>query len=64
MMFLKAPFGQFATIGAVVAGLERFARRAFVCAGPILWNKLPTNMRNNGYLPQFKKQLKTFLCST
>ena len=41
--------------------LERFGRRAFACAGPTLWNKLPRNMRDNGSLGQFKKQLKTVL---
>ena len=44
--------------------LERFGRRAFACAGPTLWNKLPRNMRDNGNLVQFKKELKTFLFST
>ena len=39
--------------------LERF--RAFACAGPTLWNKLPMNMRDNGNLVQFKKQLKKIL---
>ena len=34
--------------------------RAFVCAGPTLWNKLPGNMRDNGNLVQFRKQLKHF----
>ena len=44
--------------------LERFGRRAFACAGPTLWNKLPRNMRDNGNLVHFKKELKTFLFST
>ena len=44
--------------------LERFDRRAFACAGPTLWNKLLRNMRDNGNLVQFKKELKTFLFST
>ena len=44
--------------------LERFGRRAFACAGPTLWNKLPANIRGNGNHPQFKKLLKTFLFST
>ena len=44
--------------------LECFGRRAFVCAGPTLWNKLPRNMRDNGNLVHFKKELKTFLLST
>ena len=41
--------------------LERFCRRAFACAGPTLWNKLPWNMRDNGNLAQFKKQLDIFI---
>ena len=32
--------------------LERFGRRAFACAGSTLWNKLPTNIRDNGNHPQ------------
>ena len=44
--------------------LERFGRRAFACAGPTLWNKLPRNTRDNSNITQFKKQLKTFLFST
>ena len=44
-----------------IVNLERFGRRAFACAGPTLWNKLPRNMRDNGNLAQFKKQLKIFL---
>ena len=44
--------------------LERFGRRAFACAGPTLWNKLPRNIRDNSNITQFKKQLKTFLFST
>ena len=39
-----------------IVNLERFGRRAFACAGPTLWNKLPRNMRDNGNLAQFKKQ--------
>ena len=39
---------------------KRFGRRAFACAGPILWNKFPSKMRDNGNQVQFKKQLKTF----
>ena len=38
--------------------LERFGRRAFACAGPTLWNKLPRNMRDNDNLVQFKKEFK------
>ena len=44
--------------------LERFGRRAFACAGPTLWNKLPRNIRDNRNLVQYKKELKTFLFST
>ena len=40
--------------------LECFGRRAFACAGPTLWNKLPRNIRDNSNITQFKKQLKTF----
>ena len=35
--------------------VRRFGRRAFHCTGPILWNKLPTNMRNNSNLLYLKK---------
>ena len=44
--------------------LERFGHHTFACVGPTLWNKLPRNLRDNGNLVQFKKQLKTFLFST
>ena len=44
--------------------LECFGRRAFACAGPTLWNKLPRNICDNSNITQFKKQLKTFLFST
>ena len=44
--------------------LGRFGRRAFACAGPTLWNNLPTNLRVNGNHTQFKKLLKTYLFST
>ena len=44
--------------------LERFGRRAFACAGPTLWNKLPRHIRENSNITQFKKQLKTLLFST
>ena len=37
--------------------LERFGRRAFACAGPTLWNNLPTNLRVNDNHTQFKKQI-------
>ena len=38
--------------------LERFGRRAFACAGPTLWNNLPTNLRVNDNHTQFKKLFK------
>ena len=44
--------------------LERFGRRAFACAGPTLWNNLPTKLRVNNNHTQFKKLLKTYLFST
>ena len=44
--------------------LERFGRRAFACAGPTPWNKLPRNIRDNSNITQFKMQLKTLLFST
>ena len=44
--------------------LERFGRRAFTCAGPTLWNNLPTNLCVNDNHTQFKKLLKTYLFST
>ena len=44
--------------------LERFGRRAFACARPTVWNKLPRNMRDNGNLCHFKKQLRNFFSST
>ena len=44
--------------------LERFGRRAFACAGPTLWNNLPTKLRVNDNHTQFKKLLKTCLFST
>ena len=47
-----------------IVNLERFGRRAFACAGPTLWNKLPRNIRENSNITQFKKQLKTLLFST
>jgi hypothetical protein len=34
---------------------------AFSVAGPRLWNSLPVQLRSTPSLPQFKKQLKTFL---
>ena len=35
--------------------LERSCHRAFACAGPTLWNDLPTNLHVNDNHTQFKK---------
>ena len=69
LLFQHAPRRSLRSAGGLLlevpkVNLERFGRRAFACAGPTLWNKLPRNMRNNGNLVQFKKELKTFLFST
>ena len=39
--------------------LERYGRRSFSCAGPVLWNSLPESMRMADSLNSFKSQLKT-----
>ena len=39
--------------------LERYGRRSFSCAGPVLWNSLPEGMRLTDSLNTFKSQLKT-----
>ena len=41
--------------------LERYGRRAFSVAAPILWNRLPDKLRNTVCIDTFKKELKTFL---
>ena len=42
--------------------LETMGKRAFSCAGPCLWNRLPDNIRNVELTTnEFKKRLKTFL---
>ena len=41
--------------------LERYGRRAFSVAAPILWNRLPDKLRNTICIDTFKKELKTFL---
>ena len=41
--------------------LERYGRRAFSVAAPILWNGLPDKLRNITCIDTFKKELKTFL---
>ena len=40
---------------------KSFGDRAFSCAAPTLWNKLPSNLREMDSLDTFKKRLKTFL---
>ena len=35
--------------------------RAFCFYGPSVWNKLPTSVRHSPSLPQFKRNLKTYL---
>ena len=39
--------------------LERYGRRPFSCAGPVLWNSLPEDMRLADSLNSFKSHLKT-----
>ena len=39
--------------------LERYGRRSFSCAGPVLWNSLPEDMRLADSLNSFKSLLKT-----
>ena len=40
--------------------LERYGRRSFSCAGPVLWNSLPEDMRLADSLRAlFKSQIKT-----
>ena len=39
--------------------LERYGRRSFSCAGPVLWNSLPEDMRLADSLDSFKSHLKT-----
>ena len=50
--------------GGLLLDVPRVSRRAFACAGPTPWNKLPANICGNGNHPQFKKLLKTFLFFT
>ena len=38
---------------------ERYGRRSFSCAGPVLWNSLPEDMRLADSLNSFKSHLKT-----
>ena len=39
--------------------MERYGRRSFSCAGPVLWNSLPEDMRLTDSLNSFKSHLKT-----
>ena len=39
--------------------LERYGRRSFSCAGPVLWNSLPEDMCLTDSLNSFKSHLKT-----
>ena len=39
--------------------LERYGRRSFSCAGPVLWNSRPEGMRLAESLNSFKSHLKT-----
>ena len=39
--------------------LERYGRRSFSCAGPVLWNSLPEDMRLADSLNSFKSHLET-----
>ena len=41
--------------------LGEMGNRAFSVCGPRLWNCLPTELRLNGNLEDFKKELKTYL---
>ena len=40
---------------------KTYGDRAFACSGPKLWNKLDTHLRMIDTLPNFKRELKTFL---
>ena len=40
-----------------------FGKRAFSIAGPTTWNELPTQIRQTTEIGQFKRALKTHLCS-
>jgi hypothetical protein len=40
-----------------------YGDRAFACAAPRLWNKLPSSLRASSDVSAFKKDLKTFLFS-
>ena len=43
------------------ADQERYGRRCFSGAGPALWNKLPTPVKECQSFPSFKAKLKTHL---
>ena len=40
---------------------KTYGERAFSVCAPILWNKLPINLRNEDNLNSFKRLLKTYL---
>ena len=40
---------------------SKYGKRAFSCAGPKLWNLLPTEIREESDTDKFKKALKSFL---
>ena len=61
LLFQNAPFAALCRrVTLRRAKSESFGRRAFACLRPTLWNKLRKNMRENGNLAQFKKQVMTF----
>ena len=45
------------------ARLRSYGDRAFSCAAPRLWNRLPHNLRQISSTPVFVKSLKTYLFS-
>lgn len=42
---------------------KTYGERAFIVAAPMLWNALPSQIRNLPTVAQFKSQLKTYLFS-
>ena len=41
----------------------KFGERAFSVAAPLVWNRLPSDIRDISSTPLFKKKLKTYLFS-
>ena len=41
----------------------KFGERAFCVAAPLVWNRLPSDIRDISSTPLFKKKLKTYLFS-